>query len=258
MNITRRKFLLGAASGLFLHTLGAARAQAQIDNLLCPILMYHYVSTPPADADATLRDLAVTLENFAAHLDTLLNAGFSTITMDELWRGLRGEFGLPARPLVITFDDGYWDAYAHAGPLLAARGMRGTFYIVGSYMEQPGYLTWGQAAELRASGMEIGNHSHTHRDLSRLTADEQRADIEQSTAAIEAALGFRPNTFCYPFGRQNRLTRLILQDNGYHTAVTTRDATIVYRSNPRRIGRVRVRGTTTPADLEWLVSRRVE
>lgn len=262
MSLSRRNFLkiLSASTVISLtHLSLSAQDESEptlMNSVLCPVLMYHYISTPPENADAVLTDLAVTPENFAAQLDYLAEAGFTTISMSELWQGLNGEIALPERPIVLTFDDGYQDAYAHATPLMLERGMKGTFYIAGHFMEQPGYLTWQQANEMRGAGMEIGCHSLTHGDMYTMTADEQRVEIEQSTAMIEAASGVRPTTFCYPLGRFNRTTRLLLNEYGYHTAVTTSDATVIYRTNPYRMGRVRIRNRTTVNSLEWLVNRR--
>lgn len=258
MSLSRRemlKLLAGASASVFFA--GTSQAATPRNSIYCPIVMYHYISAAPADANATLRDLTVPPDKFAPHLDALKQAGFNTVTMQELYSAWQGEIDLPSKPLVLSFDDGYWDAYAHATPLLLERGMRGTFYLVSNFMEQGGYLTWGQAAEMRNAGMEIGNHSASHPDLSLQSREQQRAEIEQSTFAIEQTLGFRPVTFCYPFGRQNRLTRLLLQEFGYQTAVTTADGTIAYRANPYQMRRVRVRNSTTPEVLLWMVNRQV-
>lgn len=258
--ISRRHFIQYLASSAALGLTSQAFAQEEIEarpNINCPVLMYHYISEAPEDSPRSLVDLTVPPEDFAAHLDVLQADGFTTVSMEQVYLAWYGEASLPEKPIVISFDDGYWDAYAHATRLLLERGMRGTFYLITSLMDQAGYLTWGQAAEMRAAGMEIGNHSLTHPDLSRLSANEQRIELEQSTAAIESILGFRPTAFCYPFGRQNLNTRLILSELGYHSGVTTRDGTILYRSNPYRLSRVRVRYGTTPSELLWFANRRV-
>ena len=259
MIVSRRNFIKLGAAGALLATASPILSQEfrPKQSLYCPVLMYHYISDAPQDAPATLVDLTVPPEKFASHLDILLENGFTTVTMADVNAAWQGFIELPEKPIVITFDDGYWDAYAHATPQLLQRGMRGTFFIITSFVDQPGYLTWGQAAEMRAAGMEIGNHSVSHPDMSRLSSDEQRYEVEASTQAFAERLGFHPTTFCYPLGRQNRITRLLLLEYGYETGLTTRDGTMLYQSNPYRLGRVRVRNSTTPETLLWLVNRRV-
>jgi len=257
---TRRQFLKTAAAmagGLWM----TQQASAQITNgVFCPTLMYHYVSYPPDDADRVLRDLIVTPEDFSTHLDRLLELGFTAITMKQLWAHLIGETDpetFPEKPVILTFDDGYIDAYQHAFPRLLERGMVGTFFIVKNFMEQPGYLSWGMAGEMKNAGMEIGNHSVSHPNLSSLGYDAQRAEIEDAANTITEVLGEHPRFFCYPLGRFNATTRQILRETGHHAAVTTSDGTLKWYADPYRMSRIRIRNTTTPAQLEWAVNRRI-
>lgn len=241
--LTRRTFLTGALGGAFalingVHLLDARPPQA----VYCPILMYHYVSTPPPDANATLRDLAVVPELFTQHLDALKAEGFQTISMATLYLALKGEASLPEKPCVLTFDDGHWDAVAIATPQLLARGMMGTFYIVENFVGAGDKLAWGHAAEMARLGMEIGCHSKAHANLAQMTYRAQYADVLSATEAIEANVGIRPTTFCYPYGLYNSNTRRVLRELGYHTSVTTSHSTRHRLEERLVLGRVRVRG----------------
>jgi len=95
-----------------------------------PILMYHYVSTPPANADIYRRDLSVPPELFGAHLDRLQADGYTTISLYDLVAYLQQGTPLPPKPVLLTFDDGYRDNYENAFPLLRARRMTATFFVV--------------------------------------------------------------------------------------------------------------------------------
>ena len=81
--------------------------------------------------------------------------------------------------------------------------------------------------------------------MSRQTRATQEAEIITSTDAIQAQIGARPVSFCYPFGRQTHITREILAEQGYQTAVTMAYATYHRPTTPYRLGRVRIRHTTT-------------
>src|SRR5260370_23489454 len=69
-----------------------------------PILMYHYVDTPPANADPVLRDLTVARANFVAQMRWLKANGYQSITPDQLINALSHGTKLPAKPILLTFD----------------------------------------------------------------------------------------------------------------------------------------------------------
>ena len=257
--ITRRRFLVlsaGFTAGILpgQHLLAQSGTYRQI---YCPILMYHYISYAPENADSVLRDLTVTPELFSQHVAFLQENGFTSITMAQLWAGLTDGVELPEKPVIFSFDDGYADAYAHATPRLLERGMVGTFFLISNNMDQPGYLTWGQAVEMRNAGMEIGNHSASHPNLSALGYDEQFAEIDGAAQRIGEVLGARPQFFCYPLGRYNGQTVRALKESGHIAAVTTSDGTLKWTADPFRMSRIRVRNTTEVASLDWLVNRYV-
>ena len=84
-----------------------------------PILMYHYISVPPADADVYRVDLSVPPDLFAAHLDRLQAEGYTTISLYQLLAHLTQGAPLPEKPVVITFDDGYRDVSPERVPAAA-------------------------------------------------------------------------------------------------------------------------------------------
>jgi hypothetical protein len=101
---SRRQFLAAsAAGGLGLLTNSRSLTFRRI---YCPILMYHYISYAPEDADAILADLTVTPELFSEHLAFLQEAGFTSVTMAQMWAALSEGAELPEKPIVFTFDDG--------------------------------------------------------------------------------------------------------------------------------------------------------
>ena len=81
-----------------------------------PILMYHYVSVPPADADIYRKDLSIAPADFAAHLDRMQADGYTAISLYDFLNHLTLGTSLPEKPVIITFDDGYRDNYENAFP----------------------------------------------------------------------------------------------------------------------------------------------
>jgi peptidoglycan/xylan/chitin deacetylase (PgdA/CDA1 family) len=82
------------------------------------------------------------------------------------------------------------------------------------------YLSPDDVGLLFECGMEVGSHGHSHVWLGDLSADKQRADIEDSFRLLELELGtLRNRTMCYPFGSYDDTTLKILTDLDVNTAV---------------------------------------
>jgi peptidoglycan/xylan/chitin deacetylase (PgdA/CDA1 family) len=193
-----------------------------VRTLKVPILMYHYISAPPVDANAIRRDLSVSPELFAQHLDYMREAGYTTISMDELVLALTVGTPLPERPIVLTFDDGYRDAYEHAYPLLQERGYTGTVFLVTSFIDQqnPNYVTWEQVAEMSAGGMSMESHGYTHDEMEGRDREYLIWQMLGSKEAIEARTGETVRFFCYPSGYYDEHAMQVLQELGYWAATT--------------------------------------
>ena len=217
-----------------------------------PILMYHYVRGVDQAADPLGWELSVTPELFEQHMAWLAQAGYTGVRVDLLARCMRGEPACPPRPVALTFDDGYADAYTAALPVLQRHGFTATFYVVSDFVGQPGYMTWEQLATLRDAGMEIGAHSVSHPDLTTLDAFELQRQVAQPKAEIEARLGVRVVSFCYPAGHYSWAVLEAVRAAGYESATTTRwdndygDMLAL----PRR----RVSGGATGDELGWIVA----
>jgi peptidoglycan/xylan/chitin deacetylase (PgdA/CDA1 family)/N-acetyl-beta-hexosaminidase len=105
-----------------------------------------------------------------------------------------------ATPVVVslTFDDG-WDSQQTAATMLAAHGLKGTFYVNSSNIGQPGYLTWPQLTTFNVAGNEIAGHTLTHPDLTTLTSTQAQHEICDDRTNIQAH-GFVVPDFAYPGG----------------------------------------------------------
>lgn len=209
-----------------------------------PILMYHYVSDPPAGADAYRLDLSVDPQQFEAQLAHLQAAGYESITLGDLVRHLAAGEPLPPRPVVLTFDDGYVDNYLYAFPLLRQYGFRGTFFVVTRFLDEgrPGYLSWEQAGLMQAAGMDIEAHGVSHESLRRQSHEYLEREILGSRQAIEAHLQKPVRFFAYPFGHYDQQAIEVLRAGGYWGAVTTEAGVLHSSAAPFTLKRVRVHG----------------
>lgn len=214
------------------------------DQVRAPILMYHYVSDLPPDADHYRRDLTVTPDQFAAQMDYLVEAGYHTVTLTDLYLHLTESYPLPEKPIVLTFDDGYRDAYEVVFPMLLDRGLTGTFFVLATpaHFESPGYLTWRQMQEMSDAGMEIQSHGREHVDLRGRSYDYLIYQIVGIQEAIQHHTGRLPRFYCYPGGQYDANVIAVLESTGYWGAVTTAWGDTHTRDGLFEMARVRVRG----------------
>ena len=220
-----------------------------------PILMYHYISVPPTDADVYRRDLSVTPGRFREQLQYLAANGYHGVSLYDVNLALRWGMPLPEKPVVLTFDDGYRDAYTEAFPLLQEFGFTGTFFVVTSRLDEghPDYLTWAQAQEMAAAGMSIESHTKDHPSLAGRDTAFLFYQIQGSLESIEAHTGQRPRMFCYPSGRWDESVLEILDELGVWSAVVTEGGIEHTLDAVRLLRRVRISGDTDLATFAALL-----
>ncbi len=220
-----------------------------------PILMYHYVSEPPEDADEYRTDLSVPPQRFREQLQYLKDHGFTTINFEDLSLAVTAKRTLPEKPIILTFDDGYLDNYQYAYPLLREFGFTGTFFIVTEFIDRqlPGYMSWAMIEEMAGAGMRIENHSKTHADLSEQSRDSLIYQILGAQETLTAHLGYGPRFFCYPGGRYDENTIAMLQELDFWGAVTTSGGKWHGFDDRFEWSRLRIRNTTDLPTFATLV-----
>jgi peptidoglycan/xylan/chitin deacetylase (PgdA/CDA1 family) len=124
--------------------------------------------------------------------------------------------------------------------------------VVTDFVGQPGYMSWEQLAAMRDAGMEIGSHTISHPDLTTLDAAELQRQVAGSKAELEARLGVRVVSFCYPSGHYGPDTVAAVRDAGYESATTTNWSPDY--SDMLALPRRRVEGGTAAEDIGWIVA----
>lgn len=133
-----------------------------------------------------------------------------------LFCGLWSSRAMAAAIVSIDVDDGYADAM-QAASALDARGMRGTFFIIGAYLGKPGHMTADQVRSLAAAGHEIGGHSVTHPDLTTLPLDEAQRQICIGRDIL-LDLGLDVRSFAYPYGITSADVEAVVAGCGFDSA----------------------------------------
>ncbi|MFE9497831.1 polysaccharide deacetylase family protein [Streptomyces collinus] len=226
-----------------------------------PILMYHAVASAPNDAT---RDLSVAPEAFAEQMALIGDLGLTPVTTAGLAAHWRRGGPLPARPVLITFDDGYEGVHRHALPVLARHAFPATLFvstgwIKGAYDTGGGLdtmLDWPQVRDLADTGVEIGGHSHIHPQLDQLDDAALRAELRHSTDVLTTELGTRPVSFAYPYGYSSRRVRQAVRAAGYGQALAVGNGLARRRQGPYALRRVTVRRTTGVEEFERLLQGR--
>jgi len=235
-------------------TYSQAFASNSAEELPLPIVMYHSV-------------LKSRKGKYTIHPDELerdiirfKEMGYTPVTLREVANWVNRKGKLPAKPMVITFDDGHYNNLYYALPILKKHNAKAVINIVTSFSRYSSdtpvdannpnysYLTWDNIKELHDSGLiEIGNHTHAmHKfkprygiaQVSNETVDEYKnavkSDLEKANDFLtQNAKIPRPITFAYPFGKYTNEGREVLKELGFEAILTCNEGiSTIRRGDP--------------------------
>lgn len=187
--------LLGAES--------PARRNVSPESIVIPVMMYHHVREPgPGLSDAASLRYAVSPIEFEKQLDYLQQNGFTTIDTRRLDHALRTGEPLPAKSVMLTFDDGWETQFTIVYPSLKARGMVGVFFIhTGAIRDESGgSMSWSDVCQMEEDGMDIESHTISHPSLPTLDPEALQRELADSRSVLETKLGRPVMALAYPFG----------------------------------------------------------
>ena len=239
-----------------------------------PVLMYHHVAPRPGDM------VTVTPETFEGQMRHLAEAGYTTISLDELLAFVRGEATPPRHAVAITFDDGWLDNGVHAFPVLRRYGLRAAIFVVTDWVERasslylagapPAFpphreaqeraergeshgivLDWGRLAEMRASGVvDVYSHTRSHLKCDRVPEEVVAEELRASRKIIEERLGSPCPYLCWPYGKFSPRAAALAREAGYEAMFTTRQDLARKGADPFAIPRIVVKD-----DVAWFRRR---
>jgi len=148
--------------------------------------------------------------------------------------------------VAITFDDGpHPQNTPRLLDILRARNVKATFYVIGRSVDLYPQVVRRSVAE----GHEIGNHTHTHRLLSKLSDSEVRLELSRCRDAVANAAGVRMRTMRPPYGGLlQRQREFVHAEFGYPTILWAVDPLDWKRPGPSVVTS-RILGGTTAGSI---------
>jgi peptidoglycan/xylan/chitin deacetylase (PgdA/CDA1 family) len=215
----------------------AGRAQVHV-----PILEYHYIRVNPDPRDRLGFNLSVTPPDFQAQMDWLKASGYHPVDLNQLRAYFEKQTPLPARPVVLTFDDGYTDFFTAAFPVLMDHGFTAVSYVVPGFLDRPRYMTTDEVKAISSAGIEVGAHTMHHVDLTKESAAGLALEVQGSKNVLEQITGHPVLDFCYPSGMYNATVIAATDRAGFQSATTEVPGTAHGWADRLTWTRVRVNG----------------
>lgn len=141
-----------------------------------PVLLYHGLLKEPDPS----KIYSMSVEAFRDHLGALKIAGYTTVSLQDLLDYYRHKKQLPAKSVMITFDDGERSSFENADPILKEMGFRAAMFIIPLMQEKkyPLYLSWEELNAMHRSGRwDIGAHGYRYHNLIALDSEETKGNF---------------------------------------------------------------------------------
>ena len=242
MPFLKRKFIIG----LIAFAVGIA-AYIHLHSSGIPVLNYHLINSEKINA------LAITPQEFDEQMSYLHNNGYHTISPDQLMDYIQENKPLPENPILITFDDGYQDAYTEAYPILKKYDFTATVFLITDYVGNSNrYLTWEQVKEMHDGGITFGSHTLSHVSLSKISNEEAEFQLLKSKEAIEWRLKKPVKYFAHPGGFYKQATSELLKQTGYRAAFTVNLGRVNKDSDVYALKRIPIFATKNLFRSFWL------
>ncbi|MDO4731734.1 MAG: polysaccharide deacetylase family protein [Clostridia bacterium] len=228
------------------------------ENVSLVIIMYHSI----LKSKSRQGEYVITPEDFENDLKYITENGYQTVFLSDVIDYVYGEKNLPEKPIIITFDDGYYNNYLYGFPLLKKYNCKAVISPIVKFTElysQNGdqnalysHITWNDMSEMANSGLvEFANHSYNlHKTSDRKGANKKNGeefknyksfledDLKKSQQLIFDNIGITTNTFTYPFGAYSDDSEKIIKEFGFKASlvceekinnITREDENCLYR-----------------------------
>jgi peptidoglycan/xylan/chitin deacetylase (PgdA/CDA1 family) len=217
------------------------------------VLMYHKVNDLPANP------LTMPVSLFDEQMDQLQQLGYQVVDLDAVLAHYVDGTPLPARAVLITFDDGYHDNLENAARVLQKYGYPAVLFVPLGYLGDrhplpheerlaaQGILNrtidWEELADVERLGVRIESHGISHQPLADLEVDEAAREIALSKFRLEERLGRPVRAFSYVKGSEAHYKPVhlsLVRQAGYDVAFTAVSGANSPTSDPLELRRYNV------------------
>ena len=176
---------------------------------------------------------SVTLDQFDSHLKEFSKEKYSLKSIEFIIDTIINDGELPENTIGISIDDADKSFYEVGWPMFKENNIPVTLFVNTStiHKNNKNYLNWDQIRELKAEGVSIGAHSHSHYHMSDLTIEEVRNEIEISNNIFLRELGEIPSLFAFPYGETNEEIINLLKEYKFKVAFGQHSGVINETSN---------------------------
>ena len=175
----------------------------------------------------------ISLAQFDEHLQEFSKPKYNVKSLDNIVDTIINDDNLPSNTIGISVDDADRSFLINAWPKLKEKGFPVTLFVTtGAIVEgSNNYLNWDEIRQLKAEGVTIGAHSHTHEHLVDFNLAELKKEIELSNRVFLKELGEIPNLFAYPYGETDEKFSSLLQNYKFKVAFGQHSGVINETSN---------------------------
>ena len=190
-----------------------------------PILCYHHMRV---QASGKLTDYSVEPARFIAEMKMLADSGYKTVLPDQLYDYLTKGTPLPAKPVMITFDDTDEEQFTIGKTEMDKYGFKGVFFVMTVSLNRPRYMTDAQLKQLVDEGHVVAAHTWDHHMVTKYEGKDWEIQIDKPRQKLVAITGKPINYFAFPFGMWNDSAVAEIKKRGFKIAFqlgTHRDTT---------------------------------
>lgn len=190
---------------------------AQYGGVRVPILMYHQLMQAPEGLGQFARGLYISPDTFEKQIAYLTMKNYKSVSSEEMYNLLNTNQNPSQKTVMLTFDDGNYNHYSVAYPILKKYGQTGIFYIVTSKLA----ISPEQLKEMSDNGMVIDSHSASHANLQ--TNNDYGAltgEIAGSKYVLENITGKKVNSIAFPGCIGDGEAISVIRSSGYLIGVS--------------------------------------
>lgn len=168
-----------------------------------PVLCYHRIRDFKGNESLSMENYIVPADVFKEQIKSLADSGYQTITADQYYNYLAINEKLPAKPVMITFDDTSEEQFIIGAAEMDKYGFKGVYFIMTISIDRPGYMSKQQLKELADNGHTIAAHTWDHHRVTKYSEEDWNKQLSESKQTLENITGKPIRHFAYPFGLWN-------------------------------------------------------